>query len=547
MKEMKSIIFFIVIIAIVTVSILVQEYINKEYGDYDAKNYINSVMMDVYVNSDGSASITEKWDTILYNGTKLSKSYKKLENNEIGNFRVEDNKGNSYTILEEWDKDKSYTQEAYKCGIVKSGNTTDLYWSISEYGNNIYTISYDVTNFINQYSDGQGINFNFMTDKMNPCPSNVIITIRSEIPFNEENSKIWSFDCEGATIKFDDGKIVMDSNNSFTSSKQMVVLALWNEKLFDATNIIHKTLDQVKDEINEENNNEEQESNNDSKEFGGQYNPKGRALYNNIVNSIEYYIYISNDGTAKVNEKWNVEAKEGDELYRIYPIQRNNDISNLQMTDETGAVYEVYNSWDYIATSIELKKNRCALISRGGENEIIWGIGEYGNRTYSITYDLKNFVEQYKDGQGILFRFLPRSTKNQLGYLNNVKIVISSDVPLTEDNCDSRLVDYNNGIIKYENGNIVVEKLDSDGQYIGEIIFQTFFKDNICKISKTEDITKQEITDALDNVLMEKENKKNDDSNNEIPDNVILLSCMFALAVFIVLIGFIIIKKISRH
>ena len=105
--------------------------------------------MDVYVNSDGSASVTEKWDTSLYNGTQLCKSYKKLENSEIGNYRVEDSKGNSYSIIEEWDKDRSYTQDKYKCGIAITGNTTKLCWSISEYGNNIYTISYDITNFIN--------------------------------------------------------------------------------------------------------------------------------------------------------------------------------------------------------------------------------------------------------------------------------------------------------------------------------------------------------------------------------------------------------------
>ncbi len=211
-------------------------------GNVDATNYINSVYVDVYVQEDGSAKITENWDVDADSGTELYKPYSNLGKSEILNFKVKDSEGNEYTCKDYWLTTASFREKKYKCGINKNSSDTELCWGISKYGKNEYTLTYELTNLIDQYKDGQGIYFSFMPKGMSPYPKDVSVTIHSDISFSEENSKIWAFECADGEIFFKEGAIVMDAMGRYNSNKRMTILALWDENLFTTENTVNMTI-----------------------------------------------------------------------------------------------------------------------------------------------------------------------------------------------------------------------------------------------------------------------------------------------------------------
>ena len=119
-------------------------------GKVNAANRIEKIEMDVYINSKGTAEVTEKWEVTLTKGTEGYKPYSNLENSEIINFSVTDDTGNKYTSLSKWNTNGSFGEKAYKCGINKTNKVIELCWGISQYGSRTYTLKYEITNFINQ-------------------------------------------------------------------------------------------------------------------------------------------------------------------------------------------------------------------------------------------------------------------------------------------------------------------------------------------------------------------------------------------------------------
>ena len=55
------------------------------------------------------------------------------------------------------------------CGVhspTLASGVVYLCWGISKYGNTVYTLKYNITNFVNQYSDSQGVYFSLMPKEM---------------------------------------------------------------------------------------------------------------------------------------------------------------------------------------------------------------------------------------------------------------------------------------------------------------------------------------------------------------------------------------------
>ena len=118
-------------------------------------NTINKIDMDVYIDSNGNASITEIWYASLTQGTEGYRSYSKLNGSEMSNLSVIDESGMTYEILDTWNSNFSFSNKAYKAALVNKGSESELCFGISSYGNKVYTIKYDVSNIVRSYSDVQ--------------------------------------------------------------------------------------------------------------------------------------------------------------------------------------------------------------------------------------------------------------------------------------------------------------------------------------------------------------------------------------------------------
>lgn len=232
-KKMYKIIFIFTIV-------LLYMFIGKVYA-----SSINDIDIDVYIDKNGDANVTETWKEWLNEGTEGYKEYKNLGNSEISDFQVFDDTGKEYQYQDQWLTSESFENKAYKCGINKYGNEIELCWGISNYGYRTYVLKYKISNIVQQYTDTQGIYFNFLN--MDLLIYNAKITIHSDFPFSLENSRIWAFGAEGE-INFIDGNIVFSATNLMPGSDYMVVMARFQSNIFNTTNNINESFDQIYDD-----------------------------------------------------------------------------------------------------------------------------------------------------------------------------------------------------------------------------------------------------------------------------------------------------------
>lgn len=207
-------------------------------------NSIKSIDMDVYIDNNGNATVTEVWNANLTEGTEGFRTYTKMGNSVISNFSVTDQTGTTYQSLSTWNTKASFSSKAYKNGINTISNGVELCWGISNYGNNTYTLKYNISNFITQYTDTQGIYFNFLN--LDQKVSNAKITIHSNHKFSLDNAKIWAFGNDG-TINFVDGKIVLESGGKLSSSQYMVGLVRFESNIFNTANTSNLSFDDIYD------------------------------------------------------------------------------------------------------------------------------------------------------------------------------------------------------------------------------------------------------------------------------------------------------------
>lgn len=230
--------------------------------------------------------------------------------------------------------------------------------------------------------------------------------------------------------------------------------------------------------------------------------PISSMATNNNFSNLTMDIKITADGTAIVNEVWEVSIYDGTEMYKPYYNMQTSEIKNLSVKDENNTEYKFLSSWDINAT-LEGKKEKCGLNNTSNGVEICWGIGEYGKHTYTISYEITNFVSDYGSYQLTYFTLVPSQMDPTP---QNVEIRISSDANFTSSSVtatgsgftgNTEIVD---GVIKLKSSSAL-----SSSQYVTvQIKFET-------GTFNTSDIINQENDNtAIDN---------NPIVNNNIPNN----------------------------
>ena len=190
----------------------------------------------------------------------------------------------------------------------------------------------------------------------------------------------------------------------------------------------------------------------------------------NHINSIDMDIYIDKYGNAIVNEVWDVYLDSGTEGYRNYTLTDNINISNFSVMDDTGREYKKLDKWNTSA-SFQIKAYTSGINKIYDGVELCWGISQYGNRKYTLKYNINNFVNQYVDNQGIYFNLL-----NIDQTVDKVNIEISSDIPFSLDNAKIWGFGYK-GNVEFINGKILMKPSNKlkDNQYM--VLLVRFDKD----------------------------------------------------------------------
>ena len=142
----------------------------------------------------------------------------------------------------------------------------------------------------------------------------------------------------------------------------------------------------------------------------------------NSISSIDMDIYVDNSGNAEVTEIWNCSTNQGTECYHPYYNLGNSKITNLRVYDKTNT-YTNTGSWDTEASKSE-KAYKCGINNIYNGVELCWGISNYGTNTYTVKYNISNFVSELTDSQMMYWTLIPYDFSNSIG---SVKIKVRAD------------------------------------------------------------------------------------------------------------------------
>lgn len=204
-------------------------------------NSIRKISMDIYVDNNGNAEVTETWNCSTSQGTEVYHPYYNLGESQIINLKVSES-GKEYQTLSSWRTSGTLNDKANKCGINKISNGVEICWGISSYGTHTYTVQYTITNFVAELTDSQMIYWTLIPYDFSNSIGDVYIKIHTD--FNiPETTDVWGYGNYGGTAYVYNGYIEMQSDGSLDTSEYMTILVKFPQGTFNTENTIGEDFD----------------------------------------------------------------------------------------------------------------------------------------------------------------------------------------------------------------------------------------------------------------------------------------------------------------
>ena len=210
-------------------------------GKTVSANSINRISMDIFVDSNGNANVTETWNCYSNQSTEIYHPYYNLGNSEITNLSVSMD-STQFETLSSWDTSASFDEKSYKAGINRVSNGVELCWGISEYGTNIYTVNYTIINFVSNLTDSQMIYWTLIPYDFSDSIGQVFINISSDLYF-PSSIDVWGYGNEGGTAYVDNGTITMTSEGTLNRNEYMTILVKLPSGTFNTKNNLNQNFE----------------------------------------------------------------------------------------------------------------------------------------------------------------------------------------------------------------------------------------------------------------------------------------------------------------
>ena len=195
---------------------------------------IDTIDMDIVLDQNGTATITETWKANVSQGTEGWHPYYNLGYSNISVLKASMD-GVDYTIEENWNESASLSDKAYKAGIYQVNSSEyDVVFGISEYGSHTYKIVYQMTNFVSNLTDSDMIYWQLFPYNFSMAPNNVTIKISGPYEY-PDTLDVWGYGMYGAPCYVKDGAIYMTSDGRISSSEYLTLLAKFPAGTFETT------------------------------------------------------------------------------------------------------------------------------------------------------------------------------------------------------------------------------------------------------------------------------------------------------------------------
>lgn len=194
-------------------------------------NTIQKISMDIYINENGDAQVTETWKCKTSQGTEVYHPYYNLGKSVIKDLSVTD-ENTKYTTLSSWNTSGTLSSKANKCGINKISNGVELCWGISSYGTHTYTAKYTITNFVSELTDSQMVYWTLIPYDFSTSIGQVYIKIHTNFNISS-TTDVWGYGNYGGTAYVYNGYIEMQSAGSLATNEYMTILVKFPSGTFN--------------------------------------------------------------------------------------------------------------------------------------------------------------------------------------------------------------------------------------------------------------------------------------------------------------------------
>ena len=180
-------------------------------------DHIYNIKMNIYLNEEGNANITEVWDVKAGSGSEWYKALYNLGTEEVSNFKVKmDDHELQYKT---WNINETLSQKSGYYGINYTDEGIELCFGKGDMNRHKFTLTYDLSNVITNTNDSQVI---YQTLFPNVTMDSFSVTISSFYEF-PDTLDVWGYGYKGyAYVK--DGKIEMSNEEQTSLSNDYVVL-----------------------------------------------------------------------------------------------------------------------------------------------------------------------------------------------------------------------------------------------------------------------------------------------------------------------------------
>lgn len=191
---------------------------------------IYRVDMDIYLDENGNANITEVWDVKADSGSEWYKSLYNIGNEEVTNYKVSMD-GNELTY-KDWDIDETISEKAGYYGINYVGDGLELCFGKKDYQRHTFTLTYNLSNVIFNTSDSQVM---YQTLLPNVSLDNFYVKVRGFYEF-PDTLDVWGYGYNGYAYVYN-GYIEMSNKEDTSLNEEYVVLlAKFPTDTFKTTN-----------------------------------------------------------------------------------------------------------------------------------------------------------------------------------------------------------------------------------------------------------------------------------------------------------------------
>lgn len=177
------------------------------------------------------------------------------------------------------------------------------------------------------------------------------------------------------------------------------------------------------------------------------------------IDSIEIKATLMDDGALMVSEVWKATPMTGTEFYIPKTNMRDIVIADFKVSDESGP-YETINNWN-VDASFDEKARKCGINETSDGIELCFGKSDLNkNKTYTLTYTMRNAAQSFDDMDGFNIRFV----NDQMDPApNKVSFELSlANGEINEDN--ARVWGFGSSAdIVFEGGKVIVHEINDFG------------------------------------------------------------------------------------